>query len=119
MKYRYVFIAGLGVGFVLGARAGRERYDQLARLTRKIADNPTVQQAAGAAQAQATGFARTTRDKVADRVPRMAGSARTKIEDVRRHTPGRSKSAQAHPESDGQTRYEPTPGTPGSPPQHL
>lgn len=117
MKYRYVFIAGFGVGFVLGARAGRERYDQLAGFARKVADNPTVQQTAGAAQAQATGFARRTRDKLADQVPRMAGSARSRIEDVRRHSPGmRGKSEHVHPESDGQTRFEPAPGPHGGPP---
>jgi len=29
MRFRTGVIAGLGVGYVLGARAGRERYDQL------------------------------------------------------------------------------------------
>ena len=29
MRYRAMFLAGLAVGFVLGARAGRERYEQI------------------------------------------------------------------------------------------
>ncbi len=78
---RIIFVAGLAVGFMLGARAGRERYEQLMRLARKAADSPAVQQAAAAAQAQATGLARTARDKVTERVPRMADSARSRIGD--------------------------------------
>lgn len=118
MKYRYIFLAGLGAGFVIGARAGRERYEQLLRLARRVADNPTVQQAAGAAQAQGTGLAKTARDKLVDLVPRIAGSARSRIDDVRRHSPGiRGRSTHGHPESDGHGHYEPAPGSSGGPPQ--
>ena len=67
MRYRWVFFTGLGIGFVLGTRAGRERYEQMRRVARKVADNPTVQQAAGALQAQAAGYAKTAGGKVADR----------------------------------------------------
>ncbi len=49
----FPFLLGAGVGYVLGARAGRERYDQIARAYRRIADNPTVQGAAGVARAKA------------------------------------------------------------------
>jgi hypothetical protein len=63
MRYRFVFIVGLGVGFVLGARAGRERYEQLVKLTRKAKDSPAVQQAAGAVQAQAAGLVKTTKGR--------------------------------------------------------
>jgi hypothetical protein len=72
------FVVGLGVGFVLGARAGRERYDQMVKVTRKAADSPAVQQAAGAIQAQAAGLVKTTKDKLADQVPKIAESARGK-----------------------------------------
>jgi hypothetical protein len=83
MRYRFVFIAGLGVGFVLGARAGRERYEQLAKLTRKAKDSPAVQQAAGAVQAQAAGLAKTAKGKLADRVPKLTETARSKAEAAR------------------------------------
>jgi hypothetical protein len=104
MRYRFVFIAGVGVGFVLGARAGRERYEQLAKLTRKAKDSPAVQQAAGAVQAQAAGLVKTARGKLADRVPKLtetarskAGAARSKVED---HRSG-AKNSQGRPTSDG------------------
>ena len=47
------FLLGTGVGYVLGARAGRERYEQLAAAYRRVADNPSVQAAAGVARAKA------------------------------------------------------------------
>lgn len=45
---------GLAVGYVLGAKAGRARYDQIVRLGSKAADSPAVQGAAGFLRAKAT-----------------------------------------------------------------
>ncbi|TJZ55693.1 YtxH domain-containing protein [Streptomyces piniterrae] len=42
MRYRLTFIAGLAVGYVLGTRAGRERYEQLRKSAQRVAQNPTV-----------------------------------------------------------------------------
>lgn len=50
---KFSFALGLGVGYVLGSRAGRQRYEQLLRSWRQIRDNPTVQEAAGLVQARA------------------------------------------------------------------
>jgi hypothetical protein len=46
------FILGAATGYVLGARAGRERYEQLASTCRRITDHPAVQGAAGIAKAK-------------------------------------------------------------------
>lgn len=46
------FLLGAALGYVLGARAGRERYEQLARTYRRVADHPAVQGAAGIAKAK-------------------------------------------------------------------
>ncbi|HEV2782592.1 MAG TPA: hypothetical protein VGX25_24625 [Actinophytocola sp.] len=46
------FLMGAAVGYVLGAKAGRARYDQIVRTYRKIADHPAVQGAAGIARAK-------------------------------------------------------------------
>jgi hypothetical protein len=54
MRGKIMFLSGLAVGFVLGARAGREKYEELVVRGRKVLDHPTVQEAAGVAQAQAT-----------------------------------------------------------------
>ena len=43
MKGRTGFIIGVGIGYVLGARAGRERYEQLKTATAKLAEQEQVQ----------------------------------------------------------------------------
>ena len=45
MKFRSGLVIGLGIGYVLGARAGKERYEQLRRAARKVADDPRVRSA--------------------------------------------------------------------------
>ncbi len=39
-------LAAAGVGYVLGTKAGRERYDQITAQARKLRNNPRVQQKA-------------------------------------------------------------------------
>jgi hypothetical protein len=48
-----LFGAGVAIGYVLGARGGRQAYDDLVETAQKIMDNPTVQEVAGVVQAQA------------------------------------------------------------------
>ncbi|MCP2252654.1 hypothetical protein LY13_001397 [Prauserella aidingensis] len=56
------FLLGAAVGYVLGARAGHARYEQIVRTYRKVADHPAVQGAAGVARAKLG-------EKVGERVP--------------------------------------------------
>lgn len=44
MKGKILFVVGLGVGYVLGTRAGRERYDQIKRAAEGVWNQPAVQQ---------------------------------------------------------------------------
>ena len=115
MRYRLVFFTGLGIGFVVGARAGRERYEQLRKLARKAADSPAVQQAAGALQAQAASYAKAAGGKVAGR----AGAARAKVGGaLHDHVPGmRVRESNGHPASGGRGNYVKAPGTAGDPPE--
>ena len=46
------FLLGAAVGYVLGAKAGRERYEQLLRTYQRVADHPAVQGAAGVVRAR-------------------------------------------------------------------
>jgi hypothetical protein len=46
------FLLGAAVGYVLGARAGHDRYEQIVRTYHRIADHPAVQGAAGVARAK-------------------------------------------------------------------
>jgi hypothetical protein len=113
MRYRFTFFAGLAVGFIVGARAGRERYEQLKKVARKAADSPAVQQAAGAAQAQAAGLARSAKDQAMRRVPRLTEKARNTVPGpIGDHIPGR-RTREANGHSQGGT-YTGAPGAPGT-----
>ena len=78
MRYRVTFAVGFATGFIIGARAGRERYEQIKKVARSAMDNPAVQQAAGALRGQAGDLAQTARHKVSgklhDKVPGMRGN---------------------------------------------
>ncbi len=67
MRYRLTFLLGVGAGYVLGARAGRERYDQLMRSFRDAKEQPGVQSAAGVVAAQASGLAQKAKSAVSTR----------------------------------------------------
>lgn len=45
-------VLGMAVGYVLGARAGHTRYEQIVRTYRTMVDHPAVQGAAGIARAK-------------------------------------------------------------------
>ncbi len=40
---KLLFILGAGIGYILGARAGRERYEQISEQASKVWGNPKVQ----------------------------------------------------------------------------
>jgi hypothetical protein len=73
MRYRLTFLAGLALGYVLGTRAGRERYEQLKNSAQRIARNPAVRNTAETAAQQGRAYAgkafHTVSDKVGDHVP--------------------------------------------------
>jgi hypothetical protein len=54
MRGKLLFLGGVAVGYVLGSRAGRQRYEQIVAKGRQVWESPTVQEAAGVVQAQAT-----------------------------------------------------------------
>ncbi|WP_326828566.1 YtxH domain-containing protein [Streptosporangium sp. NBC_01810] len=75
MRYRLMFGVGFASGYILGSRAGRERYEQIKRMAQRVVDNPTVQETAGlmgAKVSRATGAARTkVGDAARNRLPFM------------------------------------------------
>ena len=77
MRTRITFLAGFAIGFVAGARAGRERYEQMVKLGRKVAENPAVRQATHAAGTKATELSKTAGQKAAERMPKLAETARS------------------------------------------
>ena len=67
MMKKLTLLTAAGVGYVLGTRAGRERYDQIVASVQRIAGNPKVQDAAHRAQ-----------DTVAQQAPVVADAMRDK-----------------------------------------
>ncbi|WP_187271853.1 hypothetical protein [Aeromicrobium terrae] len=64
-KKSMLLIAG-AAGYVLGARAGRERYDQIKEHADRLVNNPTVQKAASDAKDVVAEKAPVVKEKVAD-----------------------------------------------------
>ncbi|GGQ46801.1 YtxH domain-containing protein [Streptomyces asoensis] len=82
MRYRLTFVVGLALGYVLGTRAGRERYEQLKKSARQVAQNPAVRNTAETAAQQGRQYAgkayHAVSDKVGDRMPEsVAGRVRS------------------------------------------
>jgi hypothetical protein len=62
MKGKILLVVGIGVGYVLGARAGRERYEDIKRVAGNLWNDPRVQRQVD----EAEGF-------VKDKAPEVAG----------------------------------------------
>jgi hypothetical protein len=73
MRYKATFLVGFASGYTLGAKAGRERYEQIRRTIRGLSENPAVQSAAGVLQAQASNLVGSARDRLIDKLP-LGGS---------------------------------------------
>lgn len=61
MKGKILFVAGLGLGYVLGTRAGREKYEELRTAAMKVWNDPRVQKQVDAVE-----------DFVKDKAPEVA-----------------------------------------------
>lgn len=73
MRYKLTFVTGFAAGYVLGSKAGRGRYEQIARTVRGLSENPAVQSAAGVLQAQASNVVDTARHAVMQKVTQSVG----------------------------------------------
>ncbi|GAA2985016.1 YtxH domain-containing protein [Streptomyces fulvorobeus] len=87
MRYRLTFIAGLALGYVLGTRAGRERYEQLKRSAQQLAQNPAVRNAAESAAQGGREFAgkayHSVSEKVGDVGDRVPASVADRVRSLR------------------------------------
>lgn len=92
MGYKATFALGFAVGYIVGARAGRERYDQIVKYSRQVANHPVVQKATSTvttkatelgktAAAKAPDLAKTAASTISEQVPKMAATAKQKATD--------------------------------------
>lgn len=94
MRTKATFLAGAAVGYVLGARAGRERYEQIVALTRRTWEDPRVQQAVGDVEHRAADAAKTGASGLAGKAQTLATGAAAKVTH-------RGPGAHARPEGPG------------------
>lgn len=76
---KLTILAAGALGYVLGARAGRERYEQIAEGTRKFMGNPKVQAARQQAQDTLAEQASAAGSVVADKAKVTATAAADKV----------------------------------------
>jgi hypothetical protein len=67
---RLSFLAGFGAGYILGSKAGRERYEQIRRGWEHAKDDPRLQSIAGVAQAKADDALSSLRTRMGSEPPR-------------------------------------------------
>jgi hypothetical protein len=79
---KMTLLAAAGVGYVLGARAGRARYEQIANGARRFAGNPKVQAAAGRAQETVAQQAPVVASAVKDKATSAASTVQEKVNDT-------------------------------------
>ncbi len=72
-------VIGFAAGYVLGTRAGRERYEQIAEGARKFMGNPTVQSAASRAQETVATQAPVVAEAVKDKATSAASAVADKV----------------------------------------
>ena len=61
MKGKILLLVGVGIGYVLGTRAGREKYDEMKKAAQKLWNDPRVQRQVNQAE-----------DFVKDKAPEVA-----------------------------------------------
>jgi hypothetical protein len=75
MRFKSGFLVGLGAGYVLGAKAGQERYQQIADAAGKLRENPGVQRLTG----EVNKTVSVSKDRVAETAAAKADQARQTV----------------------------------------
>ena len=73
---RLPLLAAAGIGYVLGTKAGRERYEQILQTFNKVKDDPRVQEKTQ----QATDLAKQKAPIVKDKLAEAADKGSSKVE---------------------------------------
>jgi len=75
MRFKSGFLVGLGAGYVLGAKAGQERYQQIVDATSKLRENPGVQRLTG----EVNKTVNVSKDRVAETAAAKADQAKDAV----------------------------------------
>lgn len=107
---KLMLLVGAGIGYVLGARAGRERYEQITQQANKVWGDPRVQSKVEDVRHQAPQVA----SKVSDSARGAADKAKSKVSGHEStHRDGSYENATGNLESDGTATVDTTGFGPG------
>jgi hypothetical protein len=90
MKGKILLVVGLGVGYVLGSRAGRERYDQIVAKAQEFWNDPRVKSQVNNAQGFVKDKAPDVAEFISKNVRKPAAAATAKKPAARKSTTTRS-----------------------------
>jgi hypothetical protein len=106
MRFKSGFLVGLGAGYVLGAKAGEERYQQIVEVARSLRENPGVQRLTGEVnQTVAAGKERVSEaagrkaEQVSEAAAAQASKAKEAVSSVGKRTEDKSATGGTPPET--------------------
>jgi hypothetical protein len=76
MAGKLKLVAGLAAGYVLGARAGRERYERIVEASRRLAERPEVRELTGKVRAGLGAGLEKAAGTASDRLQQVRGEDR-------------------------------------------
>ena len=82
MKFRYGLVVGLGIGYVLGSAAGRERYEQIEQVVRNAVGDDRVDQFTAKGKAVADLATERTRGAVSTGLETVSTKMRRSAEQM-------------------------------------
>ncbi|MDT9592382.1 YtxH domain-containing protein [Nocardioides zeae] len=77
---KLTLLVGIGIGYVLGARAGRQRYEDLKAQAQRAWQNPAVQERATQVQEKANEVAHTVTETVGEKVSDAVDEVRERVQ---------------------------------------
>jgi hypothetical protein len=84
VKGKILFVAGLGLGYVLGTRAGREKYEELRTAALKVWNDPRVQKGVDSVEDFVKDKAPDVADFVSDNAKKVVAQVSGKKSTTRR-----------------------------------
>lgn len=81
MGFKTGMIVGFGIGYVLGSKAGRERYEELRRTWEDFTGNPRVQEAMERGREMVGSATRESLTAVQGGVEKAAGTVKERLGD--------------------------------------